>query len=79
MVEHFVDALVETLDVFVRVVRDCVTRGSSPDQLLGSCIEEIDNYRAHRVRIGRGRCLAKTATTKASPAPASPKPVVKSV
>ena len=79
MLEHFVDALVEILDILVRVVGECVTRGSSPDQLLGSCIEEIDNYSAHLVRIGRGCCLAKTATTKASPAPASPKPVVKSV
>jgi hypothetical protein len=46
VLEHFVDTLVEILDVLVRVVGECVTRGSPPDQLLGSRIEEIDNYSA---------------------------------
>jgi hypothetical protein len=79
VLEQFVDARVEILDVLVRVVGECVTRGSSPDQLLGFCIKKIDNHRAHLVCIGRGRCLAKTSATKTSPAPASPKPVVKGV
>jgi hypothetical protein len=79
VLEHFVDALVEVLDVFVRVVGERVTCGSSPDQLFGFRIEEIDYYRAHLVRIGGGRCLAKTSATKTPPAPASPKPVVKGV
>ena len=79
MLEHFVDALVEVLDVFVRVFGECVTRGSSPDELLGFRIEEIDNYRPHLVCIGRGCCVAETSATKASPALASPKPVVERV
>ena len=79
MLEHFVHAFIQILDVLVRVVVERVARGAPPDQLLGLGIEEIDNHSAHLVRIGRGRCLAKTSTTKASPTPASSQPVVKSI
>ena len=77
--EHFVDALVEILDVLARVVGECVARGAPPDQLLGLGIKKIDNYGAHLVRLGRGGCLTETSATKAYPTPASSKPVVKSI
>src|SRR6266404_6804168 len=79
LLEHFIHALIEVLDVLVGVVGERVARAASPDQLLGLGIEEIDNYGAHLVRIGRGRCLTKTSATKAPKTPASSKPVVKRI
>jgi hypothetical protein len=79
LLEHFIHALIEVLDVLVGVVRECVARAASPDQLLGLGIEEIDNYGAHLVRISRGRRLTKASATKAPKTPSSSKPVIKSI
>src|SRR6266481_1015069 len=43
MLEHFVHAFVEVLGVLVRVIGERIARRASPDQLLGLCVEEIDN------------------------------------
>src|SRR5712672_148329 len=79
LLEHFVHALIQVLDVFVGVVGERVAFRSSPDQLLGLAIKEIDNHRANFVRVGRGRSLTKTSATEAPPTPAPSHSVVKRI
>jgi hypothetical protein len=79
VLEQFVHALMQVLDVLVGVVGECVARSASPDQLLGPAIEEINNHGTNLVCIGCGRRLAKTSAAKASPTPPASEPVVKSI
>src|SRR5208337_319288 len=79
VLEHFLHALIQVLNVLVGVVREGVARRAPPDQLLGFGIEQVDDHRAHPVSVSRGRCLTKTSATKASPTPASSKAVVESI
>src|ERR1700680_3861167 len=57
VLEHFVHALVQVLDVLVRVIGECVARAASPDQCLGLRIEEIDHHSANFVCFRCGCCL----------------------
>src|ERR1700675_76100 len=79
LLEHFLHALVQILDVLVGIVGECVARCASPDQLLCLGIEEIDDHRAHLVCLSGGRCLAKTSGTKTPPTPTPTKAIVESV
>ena len=79
MLEHFVHALIQILDVFVGIVGKRIARAASPDQLLGLGIEEIDDHRAHLVGIGRCCRLTETATSEAPPTPTSSKSVVEGI
>jgi len=75
MVEHLLHALVEILNVFVRLVRKRVARRAAPDQLLGLCVEQIHNEGADFVGIYRCRGVSKSA----APSPAASEAVLEGV
>src|SRR5215469_8163634 len=79
VLEHFVHAFIQILDVLVGVVGKSVAGGTSPHQLLRLGVEEIDDHGADLVGFSRGRCLTKTSTTKAPPAPTSTHPLIESI
>src|SRR6266849_8816792 len=79
LLEHFLHALVQVLDVLVRVVGESVARCASPKKFLGLRVEQIDDHCAYLVRFGRRRGLADSPAAESSPAPSSPEPVIKGI
>src|SRR6266702_8432317 len=75
MIEHLLHALVEILDVVVRLVGKRVTRRSPPDQFLSVCIEQVDNEGTDLVVLHCCGCVSESAT----PPPAAAEPVVEGV
>src|SRR5258706_7334421 len=77
MLEHLVHAFVEVLCVLVGVVGERIARGTSPDQFLSLCVEQIDYQGSHFVGFdGRGG-VAKS--TESSPMAASSESVIERV
>src|ERR1700730_9425127 len=79
LLEHFLHALIEILDVLVGFVGERIACGASPDQLLSLGIEEIDDHCAHLVCFSRGGSVSKTSAAEPSPTPAASKPVIEGI
>src|ERR1700675_3004260 len=79
VLEHFVHALIQILDVLLGFVGERVAFGASPDQLLRLAIEEIDDHRAHLICFSSSRGLTKTSATKTPPSPASSEAVIECI
>src|SRR5436305_2211042 len=79
LLEHFVHAFIQVLDVLVRVAREGIARAAPPYQLLGLGVEEIHYHRANLVRLSRGGRFTETTAAKASPTPPASQPVIKSI
>ena len=79
MLEHFVDALVQVLDVLVGIVGECVARATSPEEAFRLRVEQIDDQRAYLVCVCGGRCFSEASASKSSPTPAAAKPVVERI
>src|SRR6266446_3016675 len=79
VLEHFVHALIQILNIFVRVVGECVARVASPDQLFGLGVKEIDDHSADPVSFSCDCSLSKTTASKSPPTPAATKPVIERI
>src|SRR5271170_4636868 len=72
--EHFADISIQRFRIPVGVGGEIFGSQASPEQLLGTAVEDVDHQIAYRL-VGRRRCrLAKSARIAQTPTPSAPTP-----